>query len=153
MGMFYKKYFISFAILLFSLLLSACTAKKTDYYGTWIGLDDTTNPRNYTIYEFEIGDAGNDQLTVKITRKGYELDPSETQASWVEGQGVYVYGTYNKDGSVSTSLFKLEYNIGDNTIRFGNLSFTRKAKNSEVKLRQLAQNQLQKSYNGVTILN
>lgn len=128
------------AICIFMLLsVCGCTPSLDSYLGTWVGIDEN-NPKNIVVYEYQIAEAGENQLSISVIRKAYELSQSNEYYIWTESIPRYFPAVYNpKDkGIVSTPFGLLKYDIGVGNIKYGNITFVKKAKNTELKLKYVA---------------
>lgn len=121
-------------------LISSCTPYREDYFGTWVGLDEY--PANFVVYEYFISDSGNDSTcSVKVIRRSYELNEDRTAVVWTESLPHYFPGVYSDDGTVRTAFGVLSYEISSGNLLYNGIRFTKKARNTEIKLQQVARSQ------------
>ncbi len=135
-----RKYLNVFIISLFSILLCSCNAKLNQFEGTWVGIDES-NPNQIVMYEYEIALAEQDKVSIRVIRSAYEHNDTMNTVYWTASLPKYFPGTFKaKEGVIVTSFGVLEYSVAYNNIVYNKINFIRKAKNSELKLREVARN-------------
>ncbi len=145
---------LSLLLLPLAFVLASCTAYKDDYTGTWIGLDESG--QNYIVYEYmftDVATPGNENaLSVRVIRKSYEFNPEKTILSWTETIPHYFPCVYDEDtGIVSTPFGPIEFEVKSGSLIYNNIHFTKKAKNTELKLKYVARDHLKTLYPEIPI--
>lgn len=135
-----RNYINIFIISLFSILLCSCNAKLNQFEGTWIGIDES-NQNQIVMYEYEIAMAEHNKVSIRVIRSAYEYNDTMNTVYWTASLPKYFPGTFmEKDGVIVTPFGVLEYSVAYNNIVYNKINFIRKAKNSELKLREVARN-------------
>ncbi len=127
------------------MLLAACTPYYDDYIGTWVGIDES-NPRDVVLYEYEIVTAGADQYAIKLMRSHYEIDQTYG-AVWTSTPPRFLMAQFDPEAGILQAPFgQLTFSTSKGTLQFGNITFVRKAKNTELKFKYVARRVVERLY-------
>lgn len=126
--------------------INGCTPAIDDYAGTWVGLDER-NPEHSSVYEYQIAEAGDNQLSVRVIKKSYEYSQTSDVYVWTESAPKYFPALYspNEGGAISTPFGILKYDVATGGLDYNNIRFVKKAKNTELKLKYVARKHISDS--------
>lgn len=109
-----------------------------------MGIDESDS-RDIVVYEFEIVKAGGTSYSIRLIRSHYEVEEGMGMY-WIPSQPRFLPGWYNEDnGQLQAPFGVLRCSISDGSIKFGNINFVRKAKNTELKLKYVARQAARKA--------
>lgn len=137
--------FIVLFVAMATLVFSACSRNVGDYTGSWMGIDETGN--NYSVYQCDIVavEDGN-AVTIRMTQYRYVLSSQNKIAVWQATEPHYFQGYVNSEGNLVTDIGVISAKPDTFQLQYGNITMTRKAKNTEVKFKYIARNHLEEQY-------
>lgn len=128
----------------FALILTGCGRSAKDYTGSWMGLDDSNT--NYAVYQCDIAERedGND-FTIRMIQYRYKIAPSSKVAVWEATNPHYFNGYIDKDGNLVSDIGVIKAKPSTFQLIYGDVIMTRRAKNTEMKFKHIARENLKKS--------
>lgn len=127
------------------LVMTGCGRNIDDYTGSWMGVDEVNN--NFAVYQCDImASANGSDLTIRMTQYRYEVTNDGKIAVWTATKPHYFNGRLDRDGNLVSDIGVLSAKPGTFQLMYGDIAMTRKAKNTEVKLKYLARDRLSALY-------
>lgn len=123
------------------LVFSGCGRTVSDYTGIWMGIDESGN--NYSVYQCDIAASANGQdVTIRMTQYRYELTNNNKLAVWKATAPHFFNGYLDRDGNLVSDVGVIKAKPSSFQLVYGDIIMTRKAKNTEVKLKYVARDKL-----------
>ena len=138
--------------LLLSCMTTSCGNLDDPYVGTWMGLAEIGGG-NSKLYEYEIKADGDGNYSISVVQYDYDVSVNHAQAVWRATSPHYFVGQLTPRGDLSTTIGVIRSDPSNFRLIYGNIFLTRKAKNTEVKLKYVIREEVEKRYPGIKVFD
>lgn len=138
--------------LLLALMTASCGNLDDPYVGTWMGLAEIGGG-NSKLYEYEIERDSDGTYSLSVIQYDYEVNINHSQAHWRATAPHFFVGQLNSKGELMTTIGVLKADVSNFRLIYGNIFLTRKAKNTEVKLKYVIRSEVEQRYPGIRIVD
>lgn len=138
------------ALLGIMLFITGCEARDSDYTGSWMGVDESRG--NPIVFEYDIAPAQNGNgYTITVTQSQYKNNVNNSVSEWMSTAPHFFTAQIDNKGQLVSDIGIIKADPANFQLKYGNIALVRKAKNTEVKLKYVARDWIEKTYPGINI--
>lgn len=148
----FRRTIVIMVAVLFSVMTVSCGNLDDPYVGTWMGLAEIGGG-NSKLYEYQIEAEGDGNYTISVVQYDYDVSINHAQAVWRSTSPNYFAGQLNHQGDLSTTMGVIKADVQNFRLIYGNIFLTRKAKNTEMKLKYVIRAEIEQRYPGIRVFD
>ena len=148
----FRRTIVIMVAVLFSVMTVSCGNLDDPYVGTWMGLAEIGGG-NSKLYEYQIEAEGDGNYTISVKQYDYDVSINHAQAVWRSTSPNYFAGQLNHQGDLITTMGVIKADVQNFRLIYGNIFLTRKAKNTEMKLKYVIRAEIEQRYPGIRVFD
>lgn len=148
----FRRTVVIMVAVLLSVMTVSCGHLDDPYVGTWVGLAEIGGG-NSKLYEYQIELDDDGTYTLSVVQYDYEVSINHAQAVWRATSPNYFAGQLNQKGDLITTMGVIRADIQNFRLIYGNIFLTRKAKNTELKLKYVIRSEIEQRYPGIMVFD
>ena len=148
----FRRTIVIMVAVLFSVMTVSCGNLDDPYVGTWMGLAEIGGG-NSKLYEYQIEADGAGNYTISVVQYDYDVSINHAQAVWRSTSPNYFAGQLNHQGDLITTMGVIKADVQNFRLIYGNIFLTRKAKNTEMKLKYVIRAEIEQRYPGIRVFD
>ena len=137
---------------LLGVMTVSCGNLDDPYVGTWMGLAEIGGG-NSKLYEYQIEADDDGTYSISVVQYDYDVSINHAQAVWRSTSPNYFAGQLNNRGELTTTMGIIRADVQNFRLIYGNIFLTRKAKNTELKLKYVIRTEIEQRYPGIRVFD
>ena len=148
----FRRTIVIMVAVLLGVMTVSCGNLDDPYVGTWMGLAEIGGG-NSKLYEYQIEAEGDGNYTISVVQYDYDVSINHAQAVWRSTSPNYFAGQLNHQGDLITTMGVIKADVQNFRLIYGNIFLTRKAKNTEMKLKYVIRAEIEQRYPGIRVFD
>lgn len=148
----FRRTIVIMVAVLLGVMTVSCGNLDDPYVGTWMGLAEIGGG-NSKLYEYQIEADGDDTYSISVVQYDYDVSINHAQAVWRSTSPNYFAGQLNNRGELTTTMGIIRADVQNFRLIYGNIFLTRKAKNTELKLKYVIRTEIEQRYPGIRVFD